>query len=142
MVYAGLLVIPNPFLTGGQHRWVWQCLVTYPCRPNICNLDAHMERRGSGQLWSHLPPSYTSDDESDQKRSTDAECLSTAKKLKLSKEHTVLIKDSPIYKLRWVTLGYHYDWTTKEYCSDRRSPFPDDLAQLSQFILRVAGFHE
>ena len=24
-----------------------------------------------------------------------------------------LAKDDLVYKLRWVTLGYHYDWNTK-----------------------------
>ena len=47
----GLIVIPNPFLPEGQLHWVARCLIDYPCKPNICNLDAHMEREGDGSLW-------------------------------------------------------------------------------------------
>lgn len=78
------MVIPNPFLDGCQHRWVQRCVVDYPCKPNICNLDAHTLRDGSGQLWPE----------------GDGVSLQ-------------LVKDDLLYKLRWVTLGYHYDWNTK-----------------------------
>ena len=51
------------------------------------------------------------------------------------------VKDSLLYKLRWVTLGYHYDWTNKLYHKERHSPFPTDLSLLSRFILASAcGF--
>ena len=35
-----------------------------------------------------------------------------------------------VERLRWVTLGLHYDWTAKEYPPGRASPFPTDLAAL------------
>ena len=77
---VGLLIIPNPFQNGRQHYWVQRCLVDYPCRPNVCNLDAHIRREGAGQLWP---------------------------------DDGGWSEDDLIYKLRWVTLGYHYDWNTK-----------------------------
>lgn len=46
------------------------------------------------------------------------------------------------YKLRWVTLGYHHNWDTKHYDSHHQSPFPSDLAKLTQFILAAVGFPE
>ena len=104
----------------------------YPCRPNICNLDAHMERRGDGSVW---PPMWSDKTEP---------LPGPAKRLKLScavrndPERTVS-RTSPLYQLRWVTLGYHYNWSSKEYNSERRSPFPDDLAELSSFILHHVG---
>ena len=49
-------------------------------------------------------------------------------------------KDSLLYKLRWVTLGYHYDWTSKLYHKENHSPFPSDLSLLSHFILSSVGF--
>ena len=99
-------------------------------KPNICNLDAHLNRAGDGSLW---PPEW-----SDQSNPHG----NPAKKLKVS--HSVggleaIPKNSLLYRLRWVTLGYHYDWTSKEYSEDRRSQFPDDLAQLSSFIAHQAG---
>ncbi|XP_022087595.1 LOW QUALITY PROTEIN: nucleic acid dioxygenase ALKBH1-like [Acanthaster planci] len=42
--------------------------------------------------------------------------------------------------LRWVTLGYHYDWTAKVYHWNQHTPFPCDLADLSAFVAAVMGF--
>ncbi|XP_067939015.1 nucleic acid dioxygenase ALKBH1-like isoform X1 [Watersipora subatra] len=42
-----------------------------------------------------------------------------------------------IKKLRWVTLGYHYDWTKKIYVKENKSEFPQDLSQLTQFIVHA-----
>ncbi len=60
---SGLLVIPNPFQDGCQHRWVRESLVSYPCRPNVCNLDAHQERRGRGEVWPGELASASTDTE-------------------------------------------------------------------------------
>ena len=51
-------------------------------------------------------------------------------------------KRDPIHRLRWVTLGYHHNWDTKQYHHHHHSPFPTDLAELTQFILSVVGFQE
>lgn len=131
----GLLVVPNPFATGGQHGWVRRCLVDYPCRPNACNLDAHSERSGDGRLW----PSHTTASgdglatQSGVPGEGGGQKAHANKRLKLS-------KDDLLHRLRWVTLGYHYDWTNKVYSSQNRSPFPTDLAELSSFLLAVIGF--
>ena len=112
-VYVGLLVIPNPFREGAQHYWVKRCLVDYPCLPNICSLDAHFKREGTGRVWP----------------------------VQGGGQHWAKGREGDMLtKLRWVTLGYHYDWTEKEYSEDHKSPFPPDLARLSSFILEVAGF--
>ena len=135
----GLLLLPDLFREGGQHRWIRRCLVDYPRKPNICNLDAHMEREGDGSLW----PSPADDREG---AATPPLGPSEAvKKPRLcrwgaSPGGLAIPRDSALHKLRWVTLGYHYDWDTKTYSSERRSSFPADLAALSSFILRHAGF--
>ena len=47
--------------------------------------------------------------------------------------------DQPISKiinrLRWVTLGYQYNWSKKEYHFDRVPAFPDSLSAMSQHIV-------
>jgi hypothetical protein len=132
----------------------------YPCLPNICNLDAHLQRTGRGALWpdggqlstepslcrspetkkkSRAKTKITPDDDAElshkppepKKSRTSGSNLETA---------LTLTKESPLYRLRWVTLGYHYDWTKKEYNSENTSPFPEDLATLSSVILRCVGF--
>jgi alkylated DNA repair protein alkB family protein 1 len=141
----GLIVVPNPFLAGGQLHWVARCLLDYPCKPNICNLDAHIVRNGEGRLWPKVNVSVTEDTgrasgDGGIAESTEEEEEGRAlKRVKVSKEE-VVSKDSDLYRLRWVTLGYHYDWNTKEYRKDRWSPFPNDLGEMAAFILKVCGF--
>lgn len=43
-------------------------------------------------------------------------------------------------QLRWVTLGYHYDWNNKVYNEDQYSPFPKDLGPMSALIAEVLGY--
>ena len=136
-------MVPNPFLPGGQLHWVARCLIDYPCKPNICNLDAHTVRNGEGRLWPQANSSVLTEDSQvpgDRSRIEDTKEERESKCVKLSKEKEGVSKDSDLYRLRWVTLGYHYDWNTKEYYRDRWSPFPNDLAEMATFILNVCGF--
>ncbi|KAJ8411793.1 hypothetical protein AAFF_G00154310 [Aldrovandia affinis] len=43
-------------------------------------------------------------------------------------------------KLRWVTLGYHYNWDTKTYSAEHYTPFPADLQTLSRYVAAACGF--
>lgn len=43
-------------------------------------------------------------------------------------------------RLRWVTLGYHYNWDSKKYSADHYTPFPSDLAFLSEQVAAACGF--
>lgn len=60
---------------------------------------------------------------------------------------TAAHKSSPVplellEKLRWVTLGYHYDWTNREYYRHHFTPIPNDLYELTQkvsYIYDVSG---
>jgi alkylated DNA repair protein alkB family protein 1 len=40
-------------------------------------------------------------------------------------------------RIRWATLGYHYDWTNKIYKQDDHTKMPDELTQLCQIIMQV-----
>ncbi|KAM3919494.1 nucleic acid dioxygenase ALKBH1 [Leptodactylus fuscus] len=114
--YPGFLFIVNPFLPGWQHRWVRQCLKVYPRKPNVCNLDLHMNLDSASDLWSSSHAQLRN--RSSQKRS----------------EKTLL------EKLRWVTVGFHYNWETKKYYREHQSPFPVDLAELSRCVSLACGF--
>ncbi|XP_056409263.1 nucleic acid dioxygenase ALKBH1 [Hyla sarda] len=112
--YPGFLFIVNPFLPGWQHRWVRQCLKRYPRKPNVCNLDLHMSL--DGDLWG----------------------LSHAQLRKKSSQGRS--EKTLLEKLRWVTLGLHYNWDTKKYYREHQSPFPVDLAELSRCVSLACGF--
>nr|XP_033808662.1 nucleic acid dioxygenase ALKBH1 [Geotrypetes seraphini]XP_033808663.1 nucleic acid dioxygenase ALKBH1 [Geotrypetes seraphini] len=114
--YPGFIFISNPFLPGCQHHWVKQCLKLYPQKPNVCNLDMHMASEETSDLWGK------SQEQLRHKGSR-------------KKESRSLLE-----KLRWVTLGYHYNWNTKSYSSDHHSLFPTDLAVLSQHVAAACGF--
>ncbi|KAI3368081.1 hypothetical protein L3Q82_026897, partial [Scortum barcoo] len=114
--YPGFIFISNPFLLGSQHFWIRQCLKTYSQKPNICNLDMHMSPCDTQDIWG---------------RSThDLSFPSSGK----SKPKTQL------ERLRWVTLGYHYNWDTKTYSANHYTPFPADLHLLSFQITTACGF--
>lgn len=40
-----------------------------------------------------------------------------------------------IRKMRWITLGYQYHWTTKTYHLDRRFPFPKEVSDLTKAVV-------
>ncbi|CAL8271285.1 unnamed protein product [Merluccius merluccius] len=115
--YPGFIIIANPFLQGCQPFWVRQCLKMYPQKPNVCNLDMHMSPVDTDDIWG--------------KSANVLRSPPCGKK----KEPKTLLE-----KLRWVTLGYHYNWNTKTYSPDHYTPFPADLHSLSGLIAAGAGF--
>ncbi|XP_051503225.1 nucleic acid dioxygenase ALKBH1-like isoform X2 [Myxocyprinus asiaticus] len=114
--YPGFIFISNPFLPGSQQYWVKQCLKSYPQKPNVCNLDMHMSSAETENIWE---------------RSIDA----IRRKGSGKREPKTLLE-----KLRWVTLGYHYDWNSKTYTPDYYTPFPKELHSLSHKVSEACGF--
>ncbi|XP_074183241.1 nucleic acid dioxygenase ALKBH1 isoform X3 [Rhinolophus sinicus] len=114
--YPGFIFIPNPFLPGYQWHWVKQCLKLYSQKPNVCNLDKHMTKEETRDLWEQ------------------------SKEFLRYKDMNKRRPRSLLEKLRWVTLGYHYNWDSKKYSADHYTPFPSDLAFLSEQIAAACGF--
>ncbi|XP_005096742.1 nucleic acid dioxygenase ALKBH1 [Aplysia californica] len=110
--FSGFILILNPFIDGFQRYWVARCLRDLPRNPeNVTNLSALGGQRGE-DLWSEFA----------------------------QKSCSTLTKQDPLRKLRWTTLGYHYNWTTKEYSEANKAEFPPDVACLSQYLARCMGF--
>lgn len=98
-----------------QVEMAGECMREWINPPNLSNLDAHYQfdsgfttfldahQRGRLEVYSHM----TNTDNQQEKQI-------------LTSQSDVL---AFIKKIRWVTLGYHYDWTTKEY-DMRRPPNP------------------
>ncbi|ELR47118.1 PREDICTED: alkylated DNA repair protein alkB homolog 1 [Bison bison bison] len=114
--YPGFIFISNPFLPGYQWHWVKQCLKLYSRKPNVCNLDKHMTKEETQDLWEQ------------------------SKEFLRCKEVNKRRPRSLLEKLRWVTLGYHYNWDNKRYSADHYTPFPSDLAFLSEQVAAACGF--
>ncbi|XP_074145984.1 nucleic acid dioxygenase ALKBH1 isoform X1 [Sminthopsis crassicaudata] len=116
--YPGFIFIPNPFLPGYQRHWVKQCLKLYSKKPNVCNLDKHMVAEEIPDLWGQ------------------------SQELLRNKDVNKKKPRSLLEKLRWVTLGYHYNWDNKTYSADHYTPFPSDLAYLSKQVAAACGFQD
>lgn len=116
--YPGFTFISDPFLPGWQRYWAKQCLKIYPRKPNVCNLDLHMSPEETKDLWEQ-----------------------SREQLRLKGSDKREAK-SLLEKLRWVTLGYHYNWGTKKYSADHHTTFPVDLAYLSEQVAAACGFHQ
>ncbi|XP_041467855.1 nucleic acid dioxygenase ALKBH1-like [Lytechinus variegatus] len=113
--FPGFQFIRNPFLPGAQRYWVKRCLADYPCKPNVTNLDTHHH---PDQLCNPWQTRRKKDSSQSQK----------------TRDKTVMDQ------LRWVTLGYHYDWDNKVYNEDQYSPFPEDLGLMTALIAEVLGY--
>ncbi len=94
-----------------------------------------MQRSGRGSLWPDKDLFLAESDSFEPPEAKKSRQSGTEEDKPL-----VIPTDSPLHRLRWVTLGYHYDWGKKEYSSENKSPFPDDLGALSSFILHCIGF--
>jgi alkylated DNA repair protein alkB family protein 1 len=141
----GLIVIPNAMTAKAQRHLIKQCLAVYPLHPNISNLDTHYDIPENG-LWSlfekqknkTLKPQealvpkkegsikekggYDDEDDEDDDKSTTVSSLPP---------------DELIPKLRWVTLGYQYDWLSKTYHPDKKYAFPQDIAELTKAVVKA-----
>ena len=117
----GLFIIPNALTEAGQHYWMLRGLKQLPDVPHKCNLDAHLTEPRTA--------------ESNLFKESEKEFLSTNK----TKADLFAL---PIYKLRWVTLGYHYDYNTKTYTDDDFTAFPSDLGHLSRYLASLIGYGE
>ncbi|ODM96327.1 ABC transporter G family member 23 [Orchesella cincta] len=110
----GLIVIRNPFTPIGQRYWISRTLLDFPHNTNyITNMD-NLNRLHK------------------MKKGVPVEKLTDFKLDVCSRDFYT--------KLRWVTFGYHHDWDTKVYSEERRSIFPEDLADMTRYISQILGF--
>ena len=126
----GVSYIPGALGEEEQVYWATMATESYINPPNPSSLDALYE--------FHEFDGYT-------------QHLTNKKPLKLTRKHenresVTLTTQEEIEafarKLRWTTLGYQYDWTTKTYNFDPASviPFPRDLAEWSSEFALSLGF--
>lgn len=117
----GFKMIPLALSLGEQKFWLEKSFVEYMRPPHTTNLDA---------LYEGLPTEGIHNCPEEQ--------ISVR-----SKEGKVIVFDREklLRKIRWVTLGYQYNWTTKEYNFDEDPvPFPPELAQYCRDLCSVIAF--
>lgn len=117
---SGFFVFRNLLPENSQKQWAKVCLSEYSqsTHTNITNLKAIEESsnhnaKSNNAITAHAP----SDD-----------ALSDVNKSE---------KCSLLTGLRWASLGYHYDWTTRMYRPDLESPIPTPLATLCTAVANL-----
>lgn len=114
----GLVILPHILSPDTQRRLVMQIMQEYARSPNKCNLDAHYTLPEQG-LWNML--------ESDAS-------LGTTTTFSDDQNASISIKDM-LKRMRWTTVGYQYDWSTKTYPSEQSTHLPPDLVDMTRAIV-------
>lgn len=132
----GFCVIPNALDDVQQKYWITTALSSYMRPPNTTNLDAHYEIPSNG-LWHSFLNRQTLEIRRIPHPDDSAKKLALPLELSLDPEQI----EQLIRSIRWVTLGYQYDWTSKQY-DFVKSPavFPTELAEWSRSVSEAAGF--
>lgn len=126
----GFIYVPGAMTYKEQLHFIKQSFTEYAKKPNATNLDAHFDIPKEG-----LFPYYK-----DQK-----ECkIYNKKNDKFEKScDSKTLEERFIRKIRWITLGYQYNWTTKEYNFDDKdfnATFPQDLSSWAKQAVEQLGF--
>lgn len=132
----GFYFIPTALNEGEQKHWIKRALTGYMLPPNLTNLDAHFYIPEAG-LWEYFEEEKTLN----IKRKPHPDDSVQTKDLPIDLTLETGDVEKLIRRIRWVTLGYQYDWTSKEYNFDLPPiPFPLDLADWSTALCHTAGF--
>ena len=113
----GLFIITNGLTYEEQLQWGHECLTKYSqtTHTNLTNL------RRLNQLPLPTEDNGSNDDNSCREhKHKENDCSSSSS----SSSETINEHGDSIDKLRWASLGYHYDWTARSYQPDNISPFP------------------
>ena len=125
----GFLYVPGALTIEEQLHFIKQSFVEYPKKPNATNLDAHFVTPSEGLF------SYFKDGQ---------ECKIYSKTKEIEEVHdSKNLEEKFIRKIRWITLGYQYNWTTKEYNFDEKdfnTTFPRDLSEWTRQAAEKLGF--
>lgn len=115
----GFRFVPGGLSEASQYYWLERSFRSFLRSPNPTNLDTHYEIPETG-LFDPAVPGLVAINRETGERITVAD--DGFKRL--------------FKKIRWSTLGYQYDWTTKLYDFEKSpSQFPSDLAALTTNIV-------
>lgn len=152
-VADGLHVITQALTVGDQLTWAKTCLEKYSTatHTNVLNLKRLEQENISGfpknitddqremlaEIYCKSTLSFASDSEVDDadvnNESSNADRFLWQSSVQ---ENNKLLS---FHKMRWASLGYHYDWTSRRYYKDAKSEFPVELLELSQKLASLVG---
>lgn len=145
--HPGFLFISRALTPESQAWWSWKCLHGYSAaeHTNLTNLevlrrkDEEKKRREAALAAGESADAIAASVSVTASSSSSNVASSSSASLWSSAHRGDFV---PLSKLRWSSLGYHYDWTSREYTATARTAFPADLARLSEEIARAAGFDQ
>jgi alkylated DNA repair protein alkB family protein 1 len=118
---------------------VQEALTEWSQPPNLSNLDAHYQLPATG-IWRMFVdnPAALVQPRIYQHSETH---VHSKEKLLIDPPTDAMAKQQPrdaaqvLMRLRWVTLGYQYNWTEKQYFFDRSPLFPESLNSVVRDIV-------
>lgn len=108
----GLLLLPSYLTVEDQVEWITDCYQSYTQPPFLTNLHAHESLPETG-LWALLKASQE------------------------EQEREQILKR--LRKVRWATIGQHYDWSSKLYTSIAHA-IPPKLVHFFSALAEELGF--
>lgn len=145
----GLVLIRECIDFKTQAQLVQSALHDWSKLPNLSNLDSHFNILPAG-IWSQFCKDANSLVEPRLFDSNSPQVLvkdqTPSEKLNLlidpptdpKRKQKPVIASAVLKRMRWVTLGYQYNWTAKKYHYDRSPSFPDCLKTIIKNILKRA----
>jgi len=137
----GFLFLPDAMPLEHQRYLATQSLVSYSQPPNRTNLGLVPD------LWQH----YVAE-QCEARQLADAQLQQPgagprgrppkrrASAAPPTQQHTPSVSQAAhLDKLRWITLGYHYDWTSKRYAESDVSPMPSELVVAASAVAAFAA---
>lgn len=135
-------------------------MYNYTQSPNLSNLDAHYDIPTPGVWNLHVTNRKSNNEDSniasicrkespkrqktddvyllaDQSNAYDQNPRSSNQKEPKKSSNTVLNPSELVKRMRWVTLGYQYNWTTKVYDFDNPVEFPREAGDLSIAVAKA-----
>lgn len=111
----GFYFIKNVFSEEHQFYWAQRCVQDFTHSPYVTNLDQFQEKSSIDKMWEISKSNFLQSGSSN-------------------------LKDTPIWSVRWATLGYHHNWNTRNYSKGHRTDVPEDVARMSINIAHALGF--
>jgi alkylated DNA repair protein alkB family protein 1 len=141
----GFHFVSNALSPRVQRDLVRKCLKEYTMRPNVSNLDTHyILPPDSGQesgLWSMYKRQITTPDDSVIELRLGEANLANGYQVDGPETEVKHLQPLPatqlIHKIRWFSLGYHYNWSNKSYHFDRPVAIPKQVRDLTKTVVKA-----
>lgn len=135
----GIILLRNYLDHATQQQLIASSLLDWANPPNLSNLDAHFHLPAEGLFNAMRIDSCRLIN----RRLFDNDNPQVLDTLVINPPTDAIKKSAPVpiglvlNRLRWLTLGYQYNWTEKLYFFDRSPAFPENLSAILNGIVKL-----